>query len=45
MTREILQAELEKLEIRLKHDLTLRLGAIVTAGAGVAVLGGLNIFF
>jgi len=40
---EKIRLEMQQLELRLRHDLTLRLGAMIAAA--VAVLGGLNVFF
>jgi hypothetical protein len=36
-----IRAEIEKLRLELKHDLTLHLGGMIVA----AILGGLNVFF
>jgi hypothetical protein len=38
-----IRAEIEKLRLELKHDLTLHLGGMIVAAA--AILGGLNVFF
>lgn len=38
-----LRADMEKMETRIMHAMTLRLGAMIAAG--VAVLGSINVFF
>ena len=41
MTKDYLDARLRELELRLRHDLTLRLGGMVAAG--VAILAALEL--
>jgi hypothetical protein len=41
--RAELHSEIARLRLELKHDLTVRLGAMIVAA--VAVLGTLNVFF